>query len=77
MHGAVPPSAYMHDFMAWFLSKQRDKFIFLSFTKLDHKRNSDLRGRLKVTVVDEEQQRYQQNKKKKNLKRERKETSFH
>jgi len=64
MHGAVPPSAYMHDFMAWCLSKERDKFTSLGFTKLDHKGNSDVRGRLKVTVVDEEQQRYQQNKKK-------------
>jgi len=64
-HGAVPPSAYMHDFMAWCLSKRRDKLTFLSFIKLDHKRNSDVRERLKVTVVDEEQQRYQQNKIKK------------
>jgi len=46
----------MHDFMAWCLRKQRDKRTFLGFTKLDHKRHSD---------VDEEQQRYQQHKKKK------------
>lgn len=55
-----------------------DKFTFVGFTKLDHKRNSDVRERLKVTVVDEEQQRYQQNKKekKRNVRREWKETSF-
>ena len=51
--------------MAWCFIKQMDKFTFVGFTKLDHKRNSDVRERLKVTVVDEEQRRYQQNKKKK------------
>jgi hypothetical protein len=64
MHGAIPPSAYMRDFIAWCVIKQRDKFIFLGFTKPDHKRNSDVRERLEVTVVDEEQQRYQKKKKK-------------
>jgi hypothetical protein len=35
--------------------------LLLGFTRLDHQRNSEMRGKLKITNIPEELQGYQQN----------------